>query len=135
MSILWWLSRVLVSKKQTTISLSSTEAEYIAVGSCCAQVLWMKQQLHDLGIDLKEIPIMCDNTSTISLAKNPVQHSRTKHIDVRHHFIRDHVQRKDIKVEFIPTNLQLADIFTKPLAREQFTKIRRELGMVNPNEL
>ena len=65
------------SKKQNTVSLSSTEAEYVAVSSCCAQVIWLKQQLQDLGIYLKEIPIYCDNTSTISLAKNPVQHSRT----------------------------------------------------------
>ncbi|KAI9120220.1 hypothetical protein K1719_008868 [Acacia pycnantha] len=108
---------------------------YVAASSCCAQVLWLKQQLCDLGVHLKEIPILCDNTSTISLAKNPVQHTRTKHIDVRHHFIRDHVQKKDVKVMFIPTHLQLADIFTKPLAKEQFVFIRRELGMVNPNEL
>ncbi|KAI9112576.1 hypothetical protein K1719_016499 [Acacia pycnantha] len=123
------------SKKQTTVAVSSTEAEYVTVSSCCAQVLWLRQQLSDLGIHLKEIPILCDNISTISLAKNPVQHTRTKHIDVRHHFIRDHVQKKDIKVMFIPTHLQLADIFTKPLAKEQFNFIRRELGMVNPNEL
>ena len=123
------------SKKQTTVSLSSTEAEYNAVASCCAQVLWLKHQLKDLGMEFPEVPILCDNTSTISLAKNPVHHSRTKHIDVRHHFIRDHVQKKDVKVEFIPTHLQLADIFTKPLGDEQFMYIRRELGMVNPNEL
>ena len=86
----------------------------------CAQVLWMKQQLQDLGMEFSEIPIYCDNTSTINLTRNPVQHSRTKHIDIRHHFIRDHVQKKDIKVEFIPTHLQVANIFTKPLAREQF---------------
>ena len=123
------------SKKQSTVSLSSTEAEYIAAASCCAQVLWMKQQLQDLGMNYTEIPILCDNTSTINLVKNPVHHSRTKHIDIRHHFIRDHAQRKDIKVVFIPTHQQLADIFTKPLAKEQFICIRRELGMVNPNEL
>ena len=88
-----------------------------------------------MGIHLKKIPIYCDNTSTISLAKNPVQHTKTKHIDVRHHFIIDHVQKKDVKVLFIPTHLQLADIFTKSLAKDQFLYIRRELGMVNPNEL
>ena len=86
-------------------------------------------------MNFSEAPILCDNTSTISLAKNPVHHSRTKHIDVRHHFLRDHVQKKDVKVEFIPTHQQLADIFTKPLGNEQFSFIRRELGMVNPNEL
>ncbi|KAI9075740.1 hypothetical protein K1719_042226 [Acacia pycnantha] len=103
----------------------------------CAQVLWLKQQLCDLGVHLKEIPILCDNTSTISLAKNPVQHTRTKHIDVRHHFIRDHVQKKDVKVMFIPTHLQLADIFTKPLAKRTICVHRRELGMRTwrPNDL
>ena len=70
------------SKKQTTMSVSSTEAEYIADTSCCSQVIWLKQQLKDLGIYLKEIPILYDNTSIISLAKNPVHHSRTKHIEI-----------------------------------------------------
>ncbi|KAI9090147.1 hypothetical protein K1719_028843 [Acacia pycnantha] len=73
------------SKKQTTVAVPSTEAEYVAASSCCAQVLWLKLQLQDLGIQLKEISILCDNTSTISLAKNQVQHTKTKHIDVRHH--------------------------------------------------
>ena len=99
-SIVSWFS-----KKQTTVSVSSTEAKYIATASCCSQVIWLKQQLQDLGIYLKEIPILCDNTSTISLGKNPVHHSRTKHIDVRYHFIRDHVQKKNVKMMFIPTHL------------------------------
>ena len=86
-------------------------------------------------MEFSEIPILCDNTSTISLAKNPVHHQRTKHIDVRHHFLRDHVQKKDIKVDSVPTYLQLADILTIPIAVEQFGFIRRELGMVNPDEL
>ena len=76
------------SKKQTCVSLSSTEAEYIAAASCCAQVLWLKNQLRDLGLEFPEAPILCDNTSTISLAKNPVQHTRTKHIDVTWHQVR-----------------------------------------------
>ena len=65
------------------VALSTAEAEYIAVGACCSQVLWIAQQMRDLGIDFKGITIKCDNTSAISIAKNPVQHSRTKHIDVR----------------------------------------------------
>ena len=117
------------------MSLSSTEAEYIAAASCCVQVLWLKNQLRDLGLEFPEAPILCDNTSTISLAKNPVQHTRTKHIDIRHHFIRDHVQKKDVKVQFVPTHHQLVDIFTKPLGVDQFTFIRGDLGMVNPNEV
>ena len=72
----------------------------------------------------------CDNTSAINLTKNPVHHSRTKHIEIRHHFIRDHVSKDDIYLEYINTEGQLADIFTKPLDRERFCVIRSELGMV-----
>ena len=67
------------SKKQHSVALSTTEAEYVTVGSCCAQVLWMKQQMEDFGITMDHIPIKCDNISAISLTKNPIQHSRTKH--------------------------------------------------------
>ena len=119
------------SKKQNSVALSTAEAEYIAAGACCSQLLWISQQLRDLGINYRGIPIKCDNTSAISITKNPVQHSRTKHIDVRHHFIRDHVEKGDIAIEFVSTELQLADIFTKPLAAERFNFIRHELGMLN----
>ncbi|XP_016185716.2 uncharacterized protein LOC107627395 [Arachis ipaensis] len=87
------------SKKQVSVALSTAEAEYVAAGSCCAQILWMKQQLVDYGLMLDHIPIKCDNTSVINLTKNPVQHSRTKHIEIRHHFIRDHVQKGDVVIE------------------------------------
>ena len=73
------------------------EAEYIVAASCCAHVLWLEIPLRDLGLEFPEAPILCVNTSTLSLAKNPVQHTRTKHVDVRHHFIRDHAQKKDVK--------------------------------------
>ena len=86
-------------------------------------------QLHDYGSSLDSIPIHCDNTSVISLNKNPVHHSRTKHIEVRHHFIRDHVENHEIDLRFISTEQQLADIFTKPLPEDRFSYIRRELGM------
>ena len=76
-------------------------AEYVAADSCCAQVLWMKHQLEDYGISLDHILIKCDNTSVINLTKNPIQHSRTKHIEIRYHFIRDHVQKGGIELEFI----------------------------------
>ena len=77
------------------------------------------------------IPIKCDNTSAISLTRNPIQHSRTKHIEIRHHFIRDHVQKSDVMIEFIDTLHQLANIFTKPLNKDRFYTIRGELGMMN----
>ena len=99
-------------------------------GACCAQVLWIAQQLRDLGHNFKGIPIYCDNTSAISIAKNPVQHSRTKHIDVRHHFLRDHVEKGDISMNFVPTDSQIADIFTKPLPEDRFNMLRLELSML-----
>lgn len=123
------------SKKQNSVALSTAEAEYIAAGNCCAQILWIKQQLSDFGVSLNNILIFCDNTSAINITKNPVQHSRTKHIEIRHHFIRDHVLKKDISIEFVDSLNQIADIFTKPLNEAQFIKIRRELGMLNENDI
>ncbi|KAK6145378.1 hypothetical protein DH2020_022198 [Rehmannia glutinosa] len=128
------LGNILVSwfsKKQNSISTSTAEAKYIAAGSCCAQVLWMRQQLRDYEVEEKEIPIiMCDNTSAIAITQNPVLHSRTKHIDVRYHFIRDHVEKKDITLEYISTDKQLADIFTKPLCGSRFEELKHELGLI-----
>ena len=119
------------SKKQNSVALSTTEAEYIAAGLGCAQVLWMKQTLNDFGLKFHHVPIMCDNTSAISISKNPVQHSRTKHIEIRHHFLRDHAEKGDITLEFIRTEEQLADIFTKPLNEPQFVNIRTQLGIIS----
>ncbi|KAK6153484.1 hypothetical protein DH2020_013123 [Rehmannia glutinosa] len=118
------------SKKQNTIATSTAEAEYIAAGSCCAQVLWMRQQLRDYEIEEKEIPIMCDNTSAIAITQNPVLHSRTKYINVKYHFIRDHVEKKDITLEYISTDKQLADIFTKPLCESRFEELKHELRLI-----
>jgi len=101
------------SKKQAFVALSTAEAKYIAAGSCCAQILWLKQQLADFGLQISKVPLMCDNTSAINLTKNQIQHSRTKHIEIHHHFIRDHVSNGDCEVKFIETKLQLANIFTK----------------------
>ena len=123
-----FLGRSLVSwhsKKQNSVVLSMAEAEYIATGLCCAQILWMKQTLSDFDLSFEHVPVKCDNTSAISISKNPMQHSRTKNIDIRHHFLRDHVQKGDITLEFVSTKDQLADIFTKPLSEEQFVDIRR----------
>nr|CAN62460.1 hypothetical protein VITISV_035911 [Vitis vinifera] len=119
------------SKKQNSVVLSTAEAEYIAAGLCCAQILWMKQTLSDFNLSFEHVPIKCDNTSAINISKNPVQHSRTKHIEIRHHFLRDHAQKGDITLEFESTKDQLADIFTKPLSEEQFSDIRRQLGVIS----
>ena len=86
------LGRSLVSwssRKQNSVALSTAEAEYIAAGSCCAQIIWMKVTLKDFGINFKQMPFLYDNESNVKLTNNPVQHSRTKHIDVCHHFVRD----------------------------------------------
>ena len=87
------------SEKQNSIALSTAEAKYIFVGSCCAQILWIKATLNDFGIKFKKVPLLCDNESAIKLTNNLVQHARTKHIDVHHHFIRDHQQKGDICIE------------------------------------
>jgi hypothetical protein len=112
--------------------LSTTEAEYIAATTCCTQVLWMKQTLQDIQVEYDEpIPIFCDNTSAISISKNPVMHSKMKHIPIKFHFLWEHVTEKNIKVEYVGTKEQIADIFTKPLPRETFEYLRQKLGVVS----
>jgi hypothetical protein len=119
------------SKKQNSVALSTAEAEYIAAGSSCIQILWMKATLNDFVIKFKNVPLLCDNESAIKLINNPVQHARTKRIDVRHHFIRDHQQKRDICIESVGTENQLANIFTKPLDEKRFCKLRNELNILN----
>ena len=111
--------------------LSTTEAKYVSAGSCCAQILWMKVTLNDFGIKFKQVSLLCDNESAIKLTNNLVQHSRTKHIDVRHHFIRDHQQKWDICIESVGTEDQLVDIFSKPLDEKRFCKLRNELNILD----
>ena len=128
------LGRSLVSwssKKQNSVALSTAEAEYIAAGACCAQILYMKQTLLDYGVVLEKVPLLCDNESAVKLANNPVQHSRTKHIDIRHHFLRDHVAKNDISLEGVRSEDQLADIFTKPLDEATFYRLRNELNVLD----
>ncbi|KAJ9542163.1 hypothetical protein OSB04_028669 [Centaurea solstitialis] len=102
------------SRKQNCVSLSTAEAEYVAAACCCSQVLWMKTQLADFGFTMQRIPIYCDSKSAIQITANPVQHSRTKHIDIRYHFIKDHVEKGNVELYFVESDYQLADLFTKP---------------------
>ena len=102
----------------------AVEAEYITGGSC-AQLLWIKQQLEDYDITCYNIFIRYDNISPINLIKNFVLYSKTKYIEVRHHFIRDHVQNNNIILEFIPTENQITDFFTKSLNGERFYAIKK----------
>ena len=117
------------SKKQNCVSLSTAEAEYIAVGSSCSQLVWMKQMLSEYNVRQDVMTLFCDNLSAINISKNPIQHSRTKHIDIRHHFIRDLVEDKVIILEHVSTENQLADIFTKALDAVQFERLRGRLGV------
>ncbi|XP_075092055.1 secreted RxLR effector protein 161-like [Nicotiana tabacum] len=107
------------TRKQNSVALSTVETEYVAAASCCAQLLWIKQQLEDFGVFFDCVPLLCDNTA-LNMAKNPVQHKRTNHIDVRHHFLKDNVEKGLICMRFCSAEDQIADIFTKALSREYF---------------
>ncbi|KAI3718887.1 hypothetical protein L6452_19772 [Arctium lappa] len=119
------------SKKQLCVSTSTAEAEYVAAASCCSQILWMRTQLRDYGFHFNKIPIYCDSKRAIAISANPVQHTKTKHIDVRYHFIKDHVEKGTIELFFVKTDYQLADLFTKPLDEKRFNFLISKLGMLN----
>ncbi|GJT81237.1 retrovirus-related pol polyprotein from transposon TNT 1-94 [Tanacetum coccineum] len=117
------------SKRQKSAAISSTKAEYIAMSGCCAQILWMRSQLTDYGLGFNKIPMYCDNKSAIALCCNNVQHSRSKHIDIRFHFIKEQVENGVVELYFVNTEYQLADIFTKALCRERIEFLINKLGM------
>ncbi|GJU31578.1 retrovirus-related pol polyprotein from transposon TNT 1-94 [Tanacetum coccineum] len=117
------------SKKQDCTSMSTVEAEYVSLSACCAQVLWMRTQLTDYGFHFDKIPMYCDSKATIAILCNPVQHSRTKHIDVRYYFIKEQVERGIVELFFVETEYQLADLFTKALSEDMFKYLVRRLGM------
>eukprot|EP00253_Pinus_taeda_P033415 PITA_33415 len=106
-------------------STSGAEAEYVAATSCCTQLLWMMQTLQDFQITCTPpISILYDNTSAINISKNPVMHSKTKHIPIKYHFLREQVLEQKVKLEYVPSKEQVADILTKPLPRETFEYLR-----------
>ena len=113
------------------MATSTAEAEYVVAGSCCAQLLWMQHQLADYDVVLVKTPIMCDNQSAIDITENLVFHSRTKHIEIRHHIIRDCVEKGKVILKFVKTEEQLVDIFTKPLAKDRFFYLLGLLSMLN----
>nr|GEU98763.1 retrovirus-related Pol polyprotein from transposon TNT 1-94 [Tanacetum cinerariifolium] len=117
------------SKKQDCTTLSITKVEYVSLSACCAQVLWMRTQLTDYGFHFNKIPTYCDLKSAIAISCNPIQHSRTKHIAVRYHFIKEHVEKGTIELYFVKTDYQLADLFTKALPPDRFNYLVRRLGM------
>nr|GEW37718.1 Gag-Pol polyprotein [Tanacetum cinerariifolium] len=107
--------------------MSSAEAEYVSLSACCAQVLWMRTQLTNYGFHFDKIHIYCDSKATIAISCNPVQHSRTKHIDVRYHFIKEKVEKGIVELFFARTEYQLADLFIKALPEERFKCLVRRL--------
>nr|GFC68957.1 retrovirus-related Pol polyprotein from transposon TNT 1-94 [Tanacetum cinerariifolium] len=119
------------SKKHNCVSISTTESEYVAVSTCCAQVLWMHSQLTDYGFFYDKVQIYCDSKSAIAISCNPVQHTRAKHIDVRYHFIKDHVEKGTIELYFVGTEYQLADLLTKSLSEARFKFLVEKLGMMS----
>ena len=126
-SLVAWLS-----KKQGSTSLSTTEVEYTIVVTCYTQIIWMIQTLTNLEVKYVDpIPLHCDNTSAISMSKNPVLHSKTKHIPIKYHFLREHVTNKVVQLNFIPFMEQIVDIFTKPLPKTQFEYLRQKLGIIS----
>ncbi|GKB20296.1 putative ribonuclease H-like domain-containing protein [Tanacetum coccineum] len=116
-------------KKQTIVATSTTEAEYVAAASCCGQVLWIQNQMLDYGFNFMNTKIYIDNESTICIVKNPVYHSKTKHIAIRHHFIRDAYEKKLIQVLKIHTNDNVADLLTKAFDVSRFQFLVVSIGM------
>nr|GEZ75126.1 putative LRR receptor-like protein kinase [Tanacetum cinerariifolium] len=125
------------SKKQDCTSMSSVEAEYVSLSTCCAQVLWMRTQITDYGFHFDKIHMYYDSKAAIAISCNTVQHSRTKHIDVRYHFIKEKVEKGIVELFFVEAEYQLADLFTKALSEERFKYLIRRLGMrcLTPAEL
>ncbi|GJS51859.1 putative ribonuclease H-like domain-containing protein [Tanacetum coccineum] len=119
-------------KKQTVVATSTTEAEYVAAASCCGQVLWIQNQLLDYGYNFMNTVINIDNNSTICIIENPVQHSKTKHIEIRHHFIRDCNAKKLIQMVKIHTDHNVADLLTKGFDAGRFQYLVSSIGMLNP---
>ncbi|GJU09261.1 putative ribonuclease H-like domain-containing protein [Tanacetum coccineum] len=130
-----FLGRRLISwqcKKQTIVATSTTEAEYVAAANCCGQVLWIQNQMLDYGFNFMNTKIYIDNESTICIVKNPVYHSKTKHIAIRHHFIRDAYEKKLIQVLKIHTDDNVADLLTKAFDVSRFQFLVVTIGMINP---
>jgi hypothetical protein len=137
------------SKRQLTVAKSSTEAEYVSLSSGTSEAVWITRLLAEIGhptsqyslalhhasptlqSDYLPVTVTCDNQSALKLAKNPVFHARTKHIEVHHHFVRERVLGGEVKLDYIPTDQQPADMFTKPLSRTKFEQHRATLGLTS----
>lgn len=118
------------------MTLSTTEAEYVAAASCACQCLWLKRVLEKLGHkEKRSTMIQCDNSSTIKLSKNSVFHGRSKHIDIKFHFLRDLVKDGVVELSYCNSQEQVADIMTKPIKLDQYLKLRKMMGMVEASKI
>ncbi|GKC29914.1 hypothetical protein Tco_1037208 [Tanacetum coccineum] len=118
------------SKKQDCTTMSTAEAEYVSLSACCAQVIWMQTQLLDYGYRFNKILMYWDSKSAIAISCNLVQHSRTKHINIRYHFIKEHVERGTVELYFVGIEFQLADLFTKALPKERFEYLVHQIEFI-----
>ena len=119
-----------VSRKQKTVALSSTEAEYMSLSDTSRQIIWIESLFHEIGMFLKNIQLGVDNQGAIFLASNPAQEHRSKHIDIRYHYVRGCIEEGKVELVYIPTNEQLADILTKNLSFDKFAQLRSKIGIV-----
>ena len=122
------------SKKQPTVSLSTTKVEYKTLCNATCEAIWLRRILEDVGKkQIKTTILKCDNQSSIKLAHNPIYHARTKHIEIQHHFVREKIQSKEIDLIYCNTTDNVADIFTKPLGKMNFEECRKQLVVIeNP---
>ena len=119
------------SKKQTCTSQSTAESEYVAAAVNCTNIVWLTHLLNGMKEEVTKLVILyCDNTSAINISKNPVMHAKTKHIAIKYHYVRELVEDKQVKLEYIHTKEQIADIFTKPLPKDAYEYLRGKLGVM-----
>lgn len=117
------------SRAQKTVALSSTEAEYMALSDCCRQIMWIVNLFSELGWKMTQVPIFADNTGSIFIGSNPVAERRTKHIDIRYHYVRERVEDKSVEIFFVDGSKNPADMFTKNLPKPLFVQFRKHLGL------
>ena len=122
------------SQCQKTVALSTVEAEYMALATTIQEVIWIRNLLKELGFDTQTTTVYEDNMGAIAVSKNPEHHGRTKHIDVRYHFIRERIESSEISVTYCPTQLMTADMLTKGLPSQQLEKLSRLIGLFDPGE-
>ena len=119
------------SRKRGLVALSTIEVEYISASDASREAIWLRKLLSDLfDSSLEPVVIHCDNQSCVKLSENPVFHDRSKHIEIRYHYVRNMVQRRAISLRYIPTDEQTADVLTKPLSKTKFEYFRDKLGLV-----